>query len=80
MALEPSVRERAHRDEREPLVNGPVDGGGHEAPSDALAFELLGYLGVDEREAIALEVVDELGEAAVDLELETTFGLVVDDA
>ena len=80
MALEPSMGEWAHRGDRESSVNGPLDGGGHEAPSDALTFELLGHLGVDEREAITLEVVDELGEAAVDLELETTFGPVVDDA
>jgi hypothetical protein len=79
VSLEPAASEWAHRDDREPIADRPLDGRAHEAPSDALAFELLGNLGVDEREAITLEVVDELGEAAVDLELEPTFGLVVDD-
>jgi hypothetical protein len=79
VSLEPATSEGAHRDDGESIANRPLDGGAHEASSDALALELLWNLGVDEREAITLEFVDELGEAAVDLELETTFGLVVDD-
>jgi hypothetical protein len=70
MGLQPSLGVGAARHDRQALGLGGVHGGCDEPAAEAAPTELLGYLGVHEDEAIAVALVEQLGDVAVDVDLE----------
>ena len=71
--------ERALGHERQVVTERGVDRGAYEPAPDAVPLERVGHLGVDEDEPPADPAVHELGEMAVDRDLEPARVAVVDD-
>src|SRR5256885_2258813 len=81
MLLQPAPGERTVRHDRQVLAPRPVQRGPDEDTTEAASAQLLGHLGVDEHEPVAVEVVDELGGVAVlDEDEALLVGVVFDGA
>ena len=79
VTFEPASCERALGHHRQAVFGGIVDRGGDQRAAESVAFELLGYLGVDQDQAIAVTPVGQLGAMPVNGSLETPGLRIVDD-
>jgi hypothetical protein len=79
MTFEPASGEGTHRHHGEAVNGCEVDRRGDEGAADSHAFEIIGDLGVDQHEPVAVTPVRELGGVSVDRRFETAGGLVVHD-
>src|SRR5436190_1995942 len=79
MTLQPSARERAGRYDGHATLCRVVDRCGHEQPAEAAAFELVRHFRVHDLHVLLVALVLEHGYVAVDRDLESGLGRVVDD-
>src|SRR5258708_11858647 len=78
MALEPTACEGAGGQEGQAVTSRRLDGCLSELPADAPAAERLGHLGVQQDQTVGAPAVYELGDCAIDGQLEARVGAAVD--
>jgi hypothetical protein len=78
MPCQPGGNVRASRDNRQPFVVGPIDRRSYQSPGESPTAKGLGDFGVDERDAITADLVNELRQAQGPVEHETMARPVID--
>jgi len=78
MPLEVAPGERAAGHQHEVVGRRGVDRGAHQGPADPTALDLVRHARVHQHQPVVTSLVGELGQVAVDRDLEASPGRVVD--